>query len=130
MANIASSKKDVRRSAERAHRNRSVKSAVKTKITKFRRAADAGEPVEEFAAVAVSALDRAASKGVVHPNNAARRKSRLVRRLNAVTAVAAEETKPAPKAASRRRAAASAAPPTRAAKTTRIASPRASTKKG
>jgi small subunit ribosomal protein S20 len=90
MANIASSKKDARRSAVRAVRNRSLKSAVKTKITRLRRAlserGEAAEHVEELATTAVSALDRAASKGVLHPNNAARRKSRLMKRLIAASA--------------------------------------------
>src|SRR5919199_3358352 len=87
MANIASSKKDARRSAARAARNRAVRSAVKTKINRFRRglaergaAADGGE---QLLVNAVSALDRAAAKGILHPNNAARRKSRLMKRLNA-----------------------------------------------
>jgi small subunit ribosomal protein S20 len=86
MANIASSKKDARRSAVRAVRNRSLKSAVKTKITRVRRAlgerGEAAEQAGELAVTAVSALDRAASKGVLHPNNVARRKSRLMKRLN------------------------------------------------
>jgi small subunit ribosomal protein S20 len=84
MANIASSKKDARRSAVRAVRNRSLKSSVKTKVTKFRRAtAEGAEDAEQLALVAVAALDRAVSKGVLHARNAARRKSRLMKRLNA-----------------------------------------------
>lgn len=94
MANIASSKKDARRSAVRALRNRSLKSAVRTKINRVRRAlterGEAAEQMEELATMAVSALDRAASKGVVHPNNAARRKSRLVKRLNAAASATSE----------------------------------------
>lgn len=85
MANIASSKKDARRSAVRAVRNRGIRSAVKTKINRFRRAlADrsSSEQAEPLAVNAVSALDRAASKGVLHPNNTARRKSRLMNKLN------------------------------------------------
>jgi small subunit ribosomal protein S20 len=83
VANIASSKKDARRSAVRAAHNRSIRSAVKTKITKFRRAvAEGDEDAGQLAVTAVSALDRAASKGVLHRNNVSRRKSRLVRRLN------------------------------------------------
>jgi small subunit ribosomal protein S20 len=89
MANIASSKKDARRSAVRAVRNRSLRSAVKTKINRVRRAlSERGEAVEQAGVLvvnAVSALDRASSKGVLHPNNAARRKSRLMKRLNAAT---------------------------------------------
>ena len=70
----------------RAQRNRSIRSAVKTKIAKFRRGVVEGaEGVEELAGVAVSALDRAVSKGVLHPNNAARRKARLMKRLQAAT---------------------------------------------
>jgi small subunit ribosomal protein S20 len=99
MANIASSKKDARRSAVRAVRNRSLKSAVKTKITRFRRAlnerGEAAEQAPQLAVTALSALDRAASKGVLHPNNAARRKSRLMKRLNAATATADASTAPA-----------------------------------
>jgi len=99
MANIASSKKDARRSAVRAVRNRSLKSAVKTKITRFRRAlserGEAAEQAPQLATTAVSALDRASSKGVLHPNNVARRKSRLMKRLNAATAAADGSTAPA-----------------------------------
>ena len=83
MANIKSSKKDIKRTAKRTLRNRSVRSAVKTHVVKFRRAAAEGaENTPELAVAAVSALDRAASKGILHQNNAARRKSRLQRRLN------------------------------------------------
>jgi small subunit ribosomal protein S20 len=93
MANIASSKKDARRSAVRAVRNRSLRSAVKTRINRVRRAVgERGEAVVqagELALNAVSALDRAASKGVLHPNNAARRKSRLMKRLNAASGASA-----------------------------------------
>jgi small subunit ribosomal protein S20 len=112
VANIASSKKDARRSAVRAVRNRSLKSSVKTKVGKFRRAASEGaEDTEQLALTAVSALDRAASKGVIHANNAARRKSRLMKRLKATAVPAAPAPKPtkptkatkAPKAAPRKK---------------------------
>jgi small subunit ribosomal protein S20 len=109
MANIASSKKDARRSAARAIRNRSLRSAVKTKINRVRRAllerGEAAEQVDQLAVNAVSALDRAASKGVLHPNNAARRKSRLMKRLNAAAGAANEPETPAtPPAGGARRA--------------------------
>jgi len=95
VANIASSKKDARRSAVRAARNRSLKSSVKTKVGKFRRAAvDGAEDTEQLALTAVSALDRAVSKGVIHANNAARRKSRLMKRLKATAVPAAPPPKP------------------------------------
>lgn len=87
MANTASAKKQARESQKRALRNRSVKSAVKTHISRARRAAESrDEGATDLAAAAVSSLDRAASKGILHPNNAARRKSRLMRRLNAAGA--------------------------------------------
>jgi small subunit ribosomal protein S20 len=123
MANIASSKKDARRSAVRAVRNRGFKSSVKTKVTKVRRAIhDGEEEVAELGLVAISALDRAAAKGIIHRNNAARRKSRLMKRL---AAAGAEAKAPAPakgaraaskKAPARRPAAKAAAKPAPAKK--------------
>jgi small subunit ribosomal protein S20 len=78
----------------RALRNRSIRSAVKTKVTKFRRAvAESADGLEELAVSAVSVLDRAASKGVLHRNNAARRKARLMKRLNATASAAAAPAK-------------------------------------
>jgi small subunit ribosomal protein S20 len=121
VANIASSKKDARRSAVRAARNRSLKSSVKTKVGKFRRAAAEGaDDTEQLALTAVSALDRAASKGVLHARNAARRKSRLMKRLNASGVMEKVAAKPAraPKAAAAKpvKKAAKPAPATKAAK--------------
>ena len=88
MANTSSAKKEMRASAKRAVRNRSAKSAVKTRVTRFRRATttEAAEQVTELAVAAISGLDRGAAKGIVHANNAARRKSRLQKRLNAALA--------------------------------------------
>jgi small subunit ribosomal protein S20 len=112
MANIASSKKDARRSAVRAVRNRGLKSSVKTKVTKVRRAIhDGDDDVAELGLVAISALDRAASKGIIHRNNAARRKSRLMKRLATARAEApatatARVAKAAPKKAAARKPAA------------------------
>jgi small subunit ribosomal protein S20 len=88
MPNTKSAAKRMRIEQKRRTRNRAVKSAVKTYIGKAQRAI-ATQPDEEttLAAVrqALSQLDRAATKGVLHPNNAARRKSRLMKRLNAAT---------------------------------------------
>ena len=116
MANIASSKKDARRSAVRAVRNRGLKSSVKTKVTRVRRAITEGgeEALAELGAVAISALDRAAAKGVLHRNNAARRKSRLMKRLasaGAEAAAPAKKAKTAPKRAAPGRAKAAAKRP-------------------
>lgn len=74
---------------KRRQRNRSVRSAVKTYVTKARAAITGGaeaETTQEAILVAVRELDRAARKGVLHPNNAARRKSRLIKRARAAAA--------------------------------------------
>jgi len=88
MANTSAAKKAMRADVGRTLRNRSAKSAVKTKIVRFRRATTTpgAEQVAELAIAAISSLDRAASKGILHSNNAARRKSRLQKRLNAALA--------------------------------------------
>src|SRR5579864_3384977 len=88
----ASAKKQARAGARRAVRNRAVRSSVKTLIVKARRALTSS-PVAESdrhatAVEAVRALDRASAKGVLHPNNAARRKSRLARQMAKVAAAA------------------------------------------
>jgi len=85
MPNNASAKKRMRQEEKRRLHNRSVKSSVKTYITKARVTIDEGdsrEEAQEAVRHAVSELDRAAKKGVLHRNNAARRKSRLMKRLN------------------------------------------------
>lgn len=89
MPNTESAKKRVRQSEKRRVRNRAVRSSVRTIIGKARREVDTHQP-ESDAAVreALRALDVAARKGVLHPNNAARRKSRLMKRLNANVATA------------------------------------------
>ena len=87
MPNNAAAKKRMRQEEKRRAHNRSVKSIVKTQITKARVAITTNtinaEAAEEAVRAAVSELDRAAKKGVIHRNNAARRKSRLMRQLNA-----------------------------------------------
>ena len=85
MPNNAAAQKRMRQEQKRRLHNRSVKSLVKTQITKARQAfdSDADVDAEEAVRAAVSELDRAAKKGVIHRNNAARRKSRLMKQLNA-----------------------------------------------
>lgn len=83
MPNNAAAEKRMRQERKRRSRNRSVKSIVKTQITKARQAIANHAEAEEAVRSAVSELDRAAKKGVIHPNNAARRKSRLAKQLNA-----------------------------------------------
>jgi small subunit ribosomal protein S20 len=83
MANIKSQKKRNRQNETRRMRNKSIKSDLKTSIRRVERAAEAGEPVEELLKVAQKKIDTAAAKGVLHPNAAARRKSRLASSLKA-----------------------------------------------
>ena len=81
-------KTDVKRfekQERRRVRNRSVRATVKTFISRAREAVG-GDEGEEAVQRALQALDKAAKKGAIHPNNAARRKSRLVKRLNAAAA--------------------------------------------
>ena len=89
----ASAKKQARSGVRRALRNRAVRSEVKTKVVKARRTL-VGGPVAEserfaIALEAIQSLDRAASKGVLHRNNAARRKSRLAKQLSKLAVSAA-----------------------------------------
>ena len=76
--------KQVRVAERRRLRNKSVRSRCKTDITKAERLIFSGELEAAQGAVvaAVSSLDKAAGKRVIHPNNAARRKSRLTKKLN------------------------------------------------
>ena len=75
MPNIRSAKKDLRKSRAAAVRNRAQRSALRTALKK----AAAPEATEEERRRAVSLLDRAARKGLIHRNAAARRKSRLAK---------------------------------------------------
>jgi small subunit ribosomal protein S20 len=92
VANSRSARKRIRASQRKFERNRAVRSAVRTKVGKARRALLGAELDVDAAAqlsVAISALDRAAEKGVLHANNAARRKSRLMALANKLEAAAA-----------------------------------------
>ena len=79
MANIKSQIKRIKTNEKARLRNKSVKSSLKTAIRKFREAADAGnsEAAATLARDAGRALDKAASKGVIHANQAANRKSAI-----------------------------------------------------
>jgi small subunit ribosomal protein S20 len=83
-----SAKKEVRASRKKQLHNKSMRSLTKSSISKAEKLIFSGEvePGREAVAAATSALDRAASKRIIHPNNAARRKSRLVKKLNKVQA--------------------------------------------
>ena len=92
------------RVAERRRlRNRSVKSAVKTFVRKAELGiAQAAEDVQQLVVQAQRSLDKAASKGVLHRGNAARRKARLMKKLNQVAEVAAAAEPAAPAKSPRR----------------------------
>ena len=82
MPNIASAKKNMRKSRAAAVRNRAQRSALRTALKKARVDDAASTTVTE----AVSLLDRAARKNLIHRNKAARHKSQLARKANAEAA--------------------------------------------
>ena len=86
MANIKSQIKRNKQNEKRHERNKSVKSGLKTAVRKFREAADAGEKDQAIALGrdASRKLDQAASKGVIHQNQAANRKSAIGKRAAAL----------------------------------------------
>ena len=85
MANIKSQIKRNRQNEARRVRNKAVRSELKTRTKAAVAAAEAGEADEEATRLAIKRLDKAASKGVIHKNQAARRKSRLVKRIAAAS---------------------------------------------
>ena len=90
MANIKSQIKRIKTNEKARLRNKSVKSSLKTAIRKFREAADAGNTsaAATLARDAGRALDKAASKGVIHANQAANRKSALDKRVSQMSSTA------------------------------------------
>ena len=86
MANIKSQIKRIGTNEKARVRNKSVKSSLKTSVRRFRAAADAGDKDQALVLLrdASKALDKAASKGVIHPNQAANKKSALAQRVNAL----------------------------------------------
>lgn len=86
MANIKSQIKRNRQNEKRRLNNRNVRGAARTAVNKARASFEAEAPeTREVVLEAISALDKAAEKGVIHKNNAARRKSRLMKRLATFT---------------------------------------------
>ncbi|HWD41939.1 MAG TPA: 30S ribosomal protein S20 [Fimbriimonas sp.] len=81
MANIKSSKKDLKRNAKNRARNVATKSALKTYVKKVRQATP--ETVGAALTTAIKQLDKAAQRGIIHKNQAARRKSRIAKAANA-----------------------------------------------
>ena len=84
MASIKSAKKRITVIAKKTMQNKIIKSRTKTAIKKLIAAVTAGDKAQTQAALvsAISAIDKAASKGVYHKNNASRKKSRLTKMAN------------------------------------------------
>ena len=83
VANIKSQKKRILTNAKSADRNKAVKSELRTRVKNVIATAGTETSTEDLR-LAVKRLDMAAAKGIIHKNQAARRKSRLMRRINAV----------------------------------------------
>ena len=88
MANIKSQIKRNKQNEKRHERNKAVKSSLKTAVRKFRAAADAGDKDQavQLGRDASRALDKAVSKGVIHKNQAANRKSALAQSVAKLSA--------------------------------------------
>jgi small subunit ribosomal protein S20 len=88
LANLQSAKKRMRQTEKRTLHNRRYKAAARTQIKQVRNLIAAGdlEAAEEAIQQASSTLDKAARRRVIHPNNAARRKGRLMAQLAAARA--------------------------------------------
>lgn len=82
MANIKSQLKRIKTNALRTERNKAVKSELRTFVRKFKTAADSGDAsaVSDALKVASTKLDKAVSKGVIHKNQAANKKSAMAKR--------------------------------------------------
>ena len=89
MPQIKSAEKQARAAVGRRLRNKSVQSQAKTDVTKAEKLIFSGEleAAQKAVVAAVRSLDKAAEKGIIHANNASRRKSRLVRKLNEAQAL-------------------------------------------
>jgi small subunit ribosomal protein S20 len=88
VAHTLSARKRVRQTAKRRERNRDRKREIRLELKKLHTTLDAGDKAAAAAEFknAQKILDRVAARGTIHPNTAARRKSRLAKRLNALAA--------------------------------------------
>jgi small subunit ribosomal protein S20 len=96
VAGTKSAQKEARVAGRRQLRNKSIRSQCKTNIVKAEKLIFSGELelAREAVATALSFLDKAAEKGIIHPNNAARRKSRLMKKINEAAALSSAEAEP------------------------------------
>lgn len=87
MPKTKTAEKSARSAARKAERNKSVRSVTKSSVTKAEKlvAAKKGDEAKAAVTEAISSLDRAAKKKVIHANTAARKKSRLMKKFNAST---------------------------------------------
>lgn len=85
MANKKSSKKDLRRIAKRRPANQAARTALKTYVKKVKTAADSKTAGEALTS-AISAIDKAAQRGIIHKNAAARKKSRAAKAAAKISA--------------------------------------------
>ncbi|NLG25401.1 MAG: 30S ribosomal protein S20 [Clostridiales bacterium] len=86
MPNIKSAIKRVRVNQKKNLRNRMIKSAMRTSVKKLETAVAAGNADQALLSATVSAIDKAAAKGVIHKNAASRKKARLAKRAAAAKA--------------------------------------------
>ena len=86
MANIKSQLKRIKTNALATERNKAVKSELRTWIRKFKTAADSGDAAAAADALKVAStkLDKAVSKGVIHKNNAANKKSSMAKKVSSL----------------------------------------------
>lgn len=86
MANTRSAIKRIRQNNKRREHNRVFRGRARTSVKNARLAIEAGnlDEARETTKIAIKSLDRAAAKGVIHKNNASRRKSRLIKQLTAL----------------------------------------------
>ncbi len=89
MANTKSARKRIRTNERKHIRNMMYRSRARTMVKKAEQAILNDEPDETLVREAIRTLDKAAVKGIIHKNNAARRKSRLMKKLNEANRVAA-----------------------------------------
>ena len=81
MANIKSQIKRNRQNERRRQRNKAARSEIKTRVKSVVTTAESGEDTAEALRIAVKRIDKAAAKGIIHKNQAANRKSRLMKRI-------------------------------------------------
>jgi len=88
-----SAQRSARAKQRKAERNKPIRSSVKTYVTRARKLIEGNDldAAQQAVKQATQALDRAAQKGTIHPNNAARRKSRLMKKLNDALATSGEQ---------------------------------------